>query len=271
MPFAKEFTDVYKLGIKPACINAGAYCERLDEQIYDEGMLDRIYNQIAKADIVVADMSGQNSNVFYEVGYAHALGKKVILITKSADDIPFDLAHRFHLVYGDSISDLGEQLEERMKCYVRDAGKRSLSDVDRLEFYIDGQAIEGTNNSAFPIEWKHYSNSMVWWVAIAVHNPRGVNVTDVRFGADLIVPDVFSFCLNHEFADIDNIALPGRKFLHQRLKEDSIPPGGWRQLVFPLIQNSELPLPEHSEIVLHVLSNGLAREISFVIKTVLPN
>ena len=82
MPFDEKFDEVYKLGIKPACEDAGAYAERVDEQIFKESILERIYNQIAKADIFVADMTGRNENVFYEVGYAHALGKHVILLTQ---------------------------------------------------------------------------------------------------------------------------------------------------------------------------------------------
>ena len=48
-------------------------------------------------------MTGRNANVFYEVGYAHALGKIVLLLTKNADDIPFDLKHHQHIVYGGSV------------------------------------------------------------------------------------------------------------------------------------------------------------------------
>src|SRR5689334_19638765 len=91
MPFSSDFNDVYQLGIKEACREAGAYCERVDEQIHDGSILQRIYNQIAKADVVVADMTNRNPNVFYEVGYSHALNKKTILLTKNSDDIPFDL------------------------------------------------------------------------------------------------------------------------------------------------------------------------------------
>src|SRR2546430_15128697 len=103
MPFEASFNDIYKFGIKGAADDVGAYAERLDEQIFHEGMLDRIFNQISKADVIVADMSGRNPNVFYEVGYAHALGKIVLLLTQNADDIPFDLKHRQHTVYGGSI------------------------------------------------------------------------------------------------------------------------------------------------------------------------
>ena len=88
MPFDESFQDVYQLGIKQACEDVGAYCERVDEQIFEERILDRIFNQIAKADLVIADMTGRNPNVFYEVGYAHALDKPTILLTSNAADIP---------------------------------------------------------------------------------------------------------------------------------------------------------------------------------------
>src|ERR1700726_3375113 len=104
MPLEPVFNDVYQLGIKPAAEGAGAYCERIDEQIFAESILSRIYNQISKADLIVADMTGRNPNVFYETGYAHALNKKVILLTQAADDIPFDLKHYPHIVYSGKIS-----------------------------------------------------------------------------------------------------------------------------------------------------------------------
>jgi hypothetical protein len=42
MPFSDDFDDVYLLGIKPACEKAGAYAERVDEQIFTESILQRI-------------------------------------------------------------------------------------------------------------------------------------------------------------------------------------------------------------------------------------
>lgn len=114
MPFASEFNDVYEFGIKGACTDAGLYCERVDEQVFLGSMLDRIYSQISRADILVADMSGKNSNVFYEVGYAHALGRPVLLLTREASDIPFDLKHFPHIVYGDQIKSLRGQLARRI-------------------------------------------------------------------------------------------------------------------------------------------------------------
>lgn len=121
MPFDARFSDIYKYGIKGAADEVAAYAERLDEQMFTEGMLDRIFNQISRADVIVADMTGRNPNVFYEVGYAHALGKIVLLLTQNADDIPFDLKHRAHTVYGGSIETLRKELCPRLLWAIAEA------------------------------------------------------------------------------------------------------------------------------------------------------
>jgi len=72
MPFSKEFEGIY-FGIKEACKSTGNHCERVDEQAFNGTILSRIYNQIAKADLIISEITGRNPNVFYETGYAHAL------------------------------------------------------------------------------------------------------------------------------------------------------------------------------------------------------
>ncbi|OOE57248.1 hypothetical protein BZG13_11730 [Salinivibrio sp. ML323] len=129
MPFSSEFEDVYKLGIKEASENCDVLAQRLDEQLFNEGMLDRIYRQIDVADFVIADLSDRNPNVFYELGYAHARDKIYILLTKNADDIPFDLKHRRHVVYGDSISYLKSELEKNIEWAKAESEARTSSKI----------------------------------------------------------------------------------------------------------------------------------------------
>jgi len=136
MPFEEAFDDVYQLGIKQACDDAGAYCERVDEQMYEETILHRIYNQIAKADVIIADMTGRNANVFYEVGYAHALGKSTILLTQQADDIPFDLKHFPHIIYEGQIVDLRDQLTKRVRWFVKNRPKSQAESTIDIELYL---------------------------------------------------------------------------------------------------------------------------------------
>ncbi|WP_005612450.1 hypothetical protein [Tritonibacter mobilis] len=115
MPFHDSFDDIYRYGIKQACAELSIVAERVDEQFYSETMLGRIYRQIENADFIIADMTGKNPNVFYEVGYAHAKGKPCALLTQNSEDIPFDLQHHFHIVYGGKIGGLKEQLLPRLQ------------------------------------------------------------------------------------------------------------------------------------------------------------
>lgn len=129
MPFSEDFKDIYQLGIKQAAIGCNVKAERLDEQIFNEGMLDRIFRQIDIADFIIADLSNRNANVFYELGYAHAKDKICILLTKDPDDIPFDLKHKRHVVYGNSITYLKEELTKNIEWAKQEAKARSSNKI----------------------------------------------------------------------------------------------------------------------------------------------
>jgi hypothetical protein len=148
MPFDSSFDDIYKFGIKGAADEVGAYAERVDEQMYSGGILDRIFNQISKADAIVADMTGRNPNVFYEVGYAHALGKVVLLLTKNASDIPFDLKHRPHTVYEGKIEALRTALVTRLQWAIAESRKQQQAGgTERLSIRVYGIDVEPSDAS----------------------------------------------------------------------------------------------------------------------------
>src|SRR5947209_4307499 len=148
MPFDTKFNDIYKFGIKDAADDVGAYAERVDEQVFVEGILDRILNQISKADVIVADMTGRNPNVFYEVGYAHALGKVVLLLTQKAEDIPFDLKHRPHTVYGGQIETLRRELVTKLQWAIAEARKQQRpGGAERFSIRLNGIDIAAADAS----------------------------------------------------------------------------------------------------------------------------
>lgn len=140
MPFSSAFDDAYDVAIRPACEASGAYAERVDKQIFAGSIMDRVYNQISKADIVVADMSERNPNVFYEVGYAHAIGKTTILLTKSEADIPFDLRQYPHVVYGSSLSLLKAELQRRVAWHIQNPTLKDTNS-EELAVRINGQQL----------------------------------------------------------------------------------------------------------------------------------
>lgn len=136
MPFASEFDEVYQNGVKAGAFAAGVDCQRVDEQIFAEGILSRIYAEIARADLIIADMTGCNPNVFYEVGFAHALNKPVILITHAATDIPLDLKHAQHIIYGNDITRLRTQLATAIRHYLKPKfAKRSDCHVPKVRHF----------------------------------------------------------------------------------------------------------------------------------------
>lgn len=99
MPFSKEFTDLYEDVIRPTLANLGFTPLRADEVFSTGVIIDDIWESINTARFLIADVTDRNPNVFYELGIAHALGKNVIIITRSITDIPFDTRHIRHLVY----------------------------------------------------------------------------------------------------------------------------------------------------------------------------
>jgi hypothetical protein len=117
MPFSADFTPVYK-SIQLAAGNVDLRCRRADDIWEDHAIIQDVVSLIDRSRIVVCDCTGRNPNVFYEVGIAHTLGREVILITQSEQDIPFDLRHLRHIRYLNNTegrASLTESLEGRMR------------------------------------------------------------------------------------------------------------------------------------------------------------
>ncbi len=102
MPFSKQFTDVYNKGIKPLVQKMDMKCIRADELFRSKPIMEDILNLIYDSEIIIADTTGRNPNVFYELGISHTTKESVIIISQSLDDVPFDLRHLRCLIYSAS-------------------------------------------------------------------------------------------------------------------------------------------------------------------------
>lgn len=99
-PFGEPFDTIFADHIRPiAEMTHNLQCFRADDIFDNQPIIEDIWRSINEARIVIAELTGKNANVFYETGLAHAIGKEVILITQSMDDVPFDLRHRRCIVY----------------------------------------------------------------------------------------------------------------------------------------------------------------------------
>jgi hypothetical protein len=93
MPFAEEMRQIFEDYVKKVAAEMGLKAARGDDYFSPGVVANQISDAIYNAKIVVADCTGGNSNVFYEVGMAHGRDKTTVLITQSLNDIPFDLRH----------------------------------------------------------------------------------------------------------------------------------------------------------------------------------
>jgi len=90
-------------------------CEKVDETHFPGDILRHSYACIDKADIVISEMTGNNPNVFYETGYAHARRKPTVLITQTENKIPFNLHGFRHVTYKeDHLEELGARLSDTL-------------------------------------------------------------------------------------------------------------------------------------------------------------
>jgi hypothetical protein len=235
MPFDPDFNDVYLLGIKPVCERAGAYAERVDDQIFTESILDRIYNQISKADLIISDMTGRNPNVFYETGYAHALGKKVILLTRNIEDIPFDLKHYPHIVYHGRTTDLIGELEKRVMWALEEPSP--MISRNSLRLYADGYLLPNADELfvKYEIEWE----TCEFTLKIDVYNSTEKQIETAKFKIGILVDDNSGVYVNPFHRDDgDSIKHPGSKELFVFKKKSLLYPGSWKSFIFFLHKKS---------------------------------
>ena len=115
MPFGIGFDDLYEKVYVPAIQSQGLSPLRADE-IYDNQPIIRdITQSIHHAKVILADVTGRNPNVNYELGIAHALKKEVILLTAEKNDVPSDYHHWRYLQYSREAIDWNQTLSQQLQ------------------------------------------------------------------------------------------------------------------------------------------------------------
>ena len=124
-PFDEPFNTIYEDHIKPSVESIQRLkCLRADDIYDNRPIIEDIWRCTNEARILIAELTGRNANVFYETGIAHTIGKEVILISQSMEDVPFDLKHLRCIVYEYTPRGIAN-LEENLKNTVLNVLSRS--------------------------------------------------------------------------------------------------------------------------------------------------
>lgn len=124
MPFREPFDTYFDAIITPAIKATGLKPIRGDSVFMSTSIVGDIWKKTQQAKVLIAELTEKNANVFYELGLAHAIGKPVILISESMDDVPFDLRNYRVITYDKDIPTWGVNLQKNIEDFL----KATLSD-----------------------------------------------------------------------------------------------------------------------------------------------
>ncbi|CAA6815189.1 MAG: Unknown protein [uncultured Sulfurovum sp.] len=114
MPYGDWFDIYYNEIYAPAINEAGLISKRADDLYRPSSIVHDIWQYTKECQLVLADLTGKNPNVLYELGLAHAIAKPVILIVESMEDIPYDLRALRIIEYNKNAHNWGELLKEKI-------------------------------------------------------------------------------------------------------------------------------------------------------------
>ncbi|WP_144433759.1 hypothetical protein [Aeromicrobium erythreum] len=161
MPFDEAFSDVYTELIEKPLVETGFEVRRADSLLNQRSVLQDVIRGIDDADLVVADVSGLNPNVMYELGLAHAMGKRTVMITQKIDELPFDLrpyrANEYSTRFGaagqiaQSLREIGAAVltgSAQFSNPVQDFAPAALSGESQVQDDVPGSRRSGFANGA---------------------------------------------------------------------------------------------------------------------------
>ena len=124
MPFSEPFETLYREVILPEARALGLEIVRVNEVAGPGIIFEDIKREITQASVVIAEVTAPNQNVFYELGYSHALNKPTILLAQRGKELPFDIRSYRVIFYDDTIG--GKPAVERALRQHLDAVLRNL-------------------------------------------------------------------------------------------------------------------------------------------------
>ena len=151
-PIGKQGSNIRKRSdqilehiIRPVVESCGYKAVRADE-IAEPGMIPtQIIRHVVQDPLVIADLTGQNANVFYELAIRHYTGKPLVQIINNVDNIPFDIKLMRTIQVDHRDLDSVEEAKTEIKRQIQFLEKSSSSLESPISVALEGRSIGGIN------------------------------------------------------------------------------------------------------------------------------
>jgi uncharacterized protein YjbI with pentapeptide repeats len=201
MPFAEQWSARIYKEIRETVENRCDFqyeCRRADD-FYGKVVLGDIWQRMNEASFIIADLTNQNPNVFYELGLAHALGKDVIPILQNGHTIPFD-QQPFRILFYEDNSDGYEILRTRLPEWIAALEYQSAPIVLLKRGMVDRFNDKVRNSSRLMFRWEDLQG-----VDLSGANFRGAMLSEALLSQTTGSETIFSKtnCIRTEFDDAE--------------------------------------------------------------------
>ncbi len=132
MPFEEPFNDIYHSIIVPALRRVGLEVMRADQILAPGSIMEQIRSVIQQSRLCIADLTGRNPGVIYQLGIAQTLGKPYLLLTQDMEDVPFDI-HQSRVIQYDAQLTNSERVQtDLVRSAMAALGEDRLDEAERL-------------------------------------------------------------------------------------------------------------------------------------------
>lgn len=133
----KNADQLFNHIIKPVCEKCGFNAIRIDHKYTPDSITQRILDSLDRYELVIADLTGHNPNVFFEIGYRASTGKPVIHLKRKGEKIPFDVSSirtfDYDLTDLDVVAETRERLEKAILSFAYEDDTDEIEEVEGSE------------------------------------------------------------------------------------------------------------------------------------------
>lgn len=139
--------------IKPVCEKCGFDAVRIDHENTPDSITQGILDSLHNYDLVIADLTGHNPNVFFEMGYRTSIGKPIIHLKRKGENIPFDVSSirtfDYDLTDLDIVAETRDRLEKAILSFVYED---DMDEIDEIEGNESNKIISILNDIVYKLD-----------------------------------------------------------------------------------------------------------------------